>query len=208
MKSLTLVFAILVAGICQAQVKLSLTVNGQPVGTATFKQGLKASGSLEQTVTMALKGPTGTANFAYLSTSDKAGRTIKETNTQTMGATSKTVVVEFGSKTVKVTTIQNGKSTSKSVPIPAGNRADASTFWFVNVKPKAGATSTYMHFDVDTGSWKKETTKYVGDDVVPGTKLKGHHIHHDDGDMWLDDKGTPLRIETSQNGIQMVFVRQ
>ncbi|HWA83233.1 MAG TPA: hypothetical protein VG820_07375 [Fimbriimonadaceae bacterium] len=208
MKSIAFVFAIFAAAICQAQVKLTLTVNGQALGTAVFRQSLKSSGALEQSVSMSLKGPTGTAGFSYVVLSDKAGRIIKETNTESTGAMSKTVVTEFGPKTVKVTTIQGGKSTSKSAPIPAGNRADASTFWFINVKPKAGAVSTSLHYDEETNKWEKDTTTFVGDEIVPGTKLKGHHIHHNDGDMWLDDKGLPLRIESNKNGVPMILIRQ
>ena len=56
--------------------------------------------------------------------------------------------------------------------------------------------------------WSTENATYVGDEMVPGTKTTGHHIHEDDGEMWLDDKGFPIRMVHDQGGVNMELTRK
>lgn len=208
MKSITFVIAVLMAGICQAQIKMSVSINGMTVGTAVLNQKLNAAGGLEQNLHMTLEIQASKAEFTYISVTDKGGKMVREVNGQSAGPTTKTTTIIFGATSIKVTTVENGKAKTSSVPIPKGNLADPSTFWFVNTRPKVGTTSSHLSFSSDKGKWKTATVKYVGDDTIPGTKMKAHHVHQDDGDVWLDNKGMPIRIEMNQDGGQLIFMRK
>lgn len=208
MKSIAFVIAVLMAGVCQAQIKMSVSVNGMSVGTAVLNQKLNAAGGIEQSLHMTLEIQATKAEFTFISVTDKSGRMVREVNGQSAGPTTKTTTMVFGSTSIKVTTVENGKTKTSTVPISKGNLADVSTFWFVNTRPKVGATSNHLSFSAEKGKWKTANVKYVGDDTVPGTKLKAHHVHQDDGDVWLDNKGLPIRIEMNQDGGQLIFMRQ
>ncbi|MFI5386925.1 MAG: hypothetical protein ACHQ50_12495 [Fimbriimonadales bacterium] len=174
-----------------------------------MRQSVDRSGTINQSVHFMIEVPSAKADLSFTMSTDKTGRPIRGVSTQTVGAQSNQTVLVFGAKSVKVTKTENGKLSKHTVAIPKGNVADASSLWFISTRPKPGTKVAYLHLDDETLKWSTRSAQYVGDEEVPGTFEKGHHIHHDEtGDMWVDDEGLPIRMELTIKGAQMVLLRE
>ena len=207
MKPILILIAVLLASASQAQLKMTLSINGQVIGTAAISQKLDQAGHLKQSIHMSIDFQGIKSSLDTDVESDATGRPILETSTQSQGTLVKTTTLTYGAKSLEITDTENGKPQRSTVAYPKGSLSDASTIWFVTVKPDKKATTTFIHYDEPSKSWQTKSATYVGDETVPETDQKGHHIHHDDGDIWLDDKGLPIRIELSQMGAKLVLKR-
>ncbi|HTQ08547.1 MAG TPA: hypothetical protein VMI31_00605 [Fimbriimonadaceae bacterium] len=207
MKAAISSFLLLLAVVSGAQVKMKVLVNGQQVGTAALFLSRYKTGDLNQDISINLDVNGHTASFETKMLMSPSGKPIRESSEETDGMRAKTTTMVYGPTNLQVRVTINGKSTTSTVAIPKGNIADASAVWFVAIRPKVGTTTTYSSYNETLKKWESKTAKYLGDDKVPESQATAHHIHHQDGDLWVDDKGMPLRIELSQGGAQMVLVR-
>jgi len=207
MKAVLASLAVLVAAASQAQMKMSLSVNGEPLGTATISQKVDQAGHLKQTIHMSIDfhGITSTVDTSI--ETDRTGRPILEKSTESHGSDVTTTALNYLADSLEVSRNESGKPEVLTIDYPKGNLADASAVWFVTITPNVNATTTYVHYDLPSKSWQTKSATYVGDETVPETQRKGHHIHHDDGELWVDDKGLPIRIELTQAGVKMVLRR-
>jgi hypothetical protein len=207
MKTVLSLFALVLAALSQAQVHLKLQMGGQSVGTAVLTQKVSAT-QINQKMHIALSFQGNTGSQDIDTVNDRLGRVLRETMSQSIAGHVASTTVVYGAKEVKVSHTENGKTTVKSVAVPKGNLADSSTLWFITQRPKKGASVTYLSFDARALKWKTRTAHYVGDEKVAGTSMTGHHVHHEDGDIWLDDKGFPIRLEDNSSSGKIVLTRE
>jgi hypothetical protein len=208
MKLLLVGLALTFISISHAQQRLILTLNGQPVGEANLSLKIDSMGGVTQTIKSTMKGPGGSVTLNFETVADKNGRPIRKTSLTGPSGSLQAQTVIYGAKSIRLQNrVGNGKATTKEYPIPKGNISDGTMLWFTKIRPKKGATVTYLDFSSQTGKWKSKTSTYVGDETVPGTKMKGHHIHQLDGEIWVDDKGIPIRMEHVESGVEMVLAR-
>jgi hypothetical protein len=210
MKALISTAILLAAILVQAQgtAKMTLAVNGTPVGTATLSQKFDKAGLLHQSLHMEVSLGTLKNSIDADSVTDRNGRPVSEKAITVQSGKKSVTTLTYGTSSLTITTTENGKTSTVKSAIPKGNLADASTMWFITTKPKPGAKATYLHFDKRTKQWQTKTATYSGDDTVPQTMKKGHHVHHEDGEFWLDAKGMPIRMELDENGVKLVMTRQ
>jgi hypothetical protein len=208
MKILAASALLLASALTQAQVKMTMTVNGMSVGKATLMQTITKAGQLHQTLHMDVDFQGMKSTFAGDLISDRNGRPLSDKSVETQSGQQKTVAMTYSATTLTIAETVGGKTTTKKVAIPKGNLADASTMWFIVTHPKIGAKSSYLHYDKASSKWQTKTATYLGDDAVPGTTKKAHHIHHEDGEGWIDDKGLPIRLELNDGGAKIILARQ
>jgi hypothetical protein len=209
MKAFTATLVILAAALAQAQtVKMQLSANGMNLGHAVLSQKVGRNGELHQTLKISTDLPGMTSSLDSDMITDRAGRPVFNNSVEELNGKKKVTKMTYTAKALTITTTQNGKTTSVKSAIPKGRLADPSTFWFITSRPKSGATSTYLHYDQKGSKWENKTATYVGDDIVPDTTKKAHHIHHEDGDAWIDDKGMPIRMELLESGVKLIMTRE
>ncbi len=209
MRRASLLTTLALAVVAHAQLKMSVTINGSPAGSGSLWQKIESNGELHQKTTVSLSVGKFTLALTSDVREDRNGRPIVDTSTEVVNGSAKMERYVYGAKAVTITVTENGKTTSTVVPIPNSNVSDASAGWFITSRPKPGAKASYVSYDLKTKKWEPKTTTYLGDEIVPGTKIKGHHIRHaTEGDMWVDDKGYPYRMVLHESGAEFVIVRK
>lgn len=191
-----------------SEAKMTLSVSGKRVGTAMVRKSVASNGVVTESAHMTINSQGKTVHDDYDVLVDKAGRPMRKTRTQSLGALRLTYIASYGPKEVKVTVTQGSKTVTRSSPIPKGNLEDSSNLWFATIHPKPGASTTYLDFNIREFKWQTRTTRYVGDETVPGTHVKGHHVRSDEGDEWLDDHGLPYRMDMKTGNGNLVLQRQ
>jgi hypothetical protein len=205
MKRLCLVLLAALAPLAWAEkATYKLTVQGKEVGTLKTDDNLLPGGKLAVRAIMEMTGPDGVkVVFDHSARFSAAGR--PETSSMVVTSKGKRVRMDatFDAKGANVTLDDGNKKTRKSVAAPKGsNTADGSLFWFIRDKPKVGAKIAYAEFDPLTLEWLSQTVTYKGvvSITFKGKKTDAHLLEMTNSKQWLDDKGTPYRIEF-ENGL-------
>lgn len=191
------------------ETKMALWMNGQLIGHGTMGMEVDTAGRLHHRIRSTMKMGDAERVMDYESICDRKGCPISETETDTLGEEKTLIRITTGSKEITIEASMGGETKSTKVKIPKGNISDPSGFWFITQKPKRGQKVTSLQYKAATGKWEKETVTYVGDSLVPGMKIKAHHIKSSDNDQWMDDKGQLWRVDqTINNGIKLSGIRE
>lgn len=176
---------------------MKVTVGGKAAGSSVVGLSRTRLGGVEETMklTMSQAGKTETANFLHVIAKD--GTPLLETMEATDGTQTVSVRASYGPQGVAVTAKFGGRTIDRNFPYPAGATIKApSTFWFLSVRPKKGASDKYSHFDVQTLKWLLDEDTYLGDETIEvgGRKVTAHKEKLRTGIEWLDDHGLPYRF--------------
>jgi hypothetical protein len=200
-----LCFTVLTATtLCQAQVKLALTIGGKKAGTASLSQKLNADGSklVELHIDMLAGGQK--ARLTSQSSYDAKGNPTRKFLQAIVpgGKVQRQTVVTFDAEGANVVVLTGDARQTKKVPlVETAPRALASEFWFVRDKPKPGDKAKGYGFNADTLAWDLVETTYLGLRTVNvgGKKISAHMLESDQGGRrvfsFLDDKGLPWLID-------------
>lgn len=212
MRSLSVLVLSIASCVCAlaAPYKYTITVNGQKLGTGTVELKILPDRGVQAKIGMKIAFG-GTAletmeeqNYA------KDGMPTVFRNTRVGSTGNETSDRIFGPKSLTIKTTKGGKTTSKTYPYPAtGTLKSASTFWFMTVKPKVGATDVSWYFNEATQKWEPSTTKYTGDQTITvgGKSYKAHVLQNQNGKFYVDDKGVPYRMEILESGATILMER-
>lgn len=188
-----------------AQIPMNLYQGTKKIGEATYRITLTATAK-----TTTLETFIGPVHERETVTVDLNGQTTSTVVEQFQGkatAPSVRIVFSFDAKgNASATTYAGGRTLgTKQMPFPRrGSRKDVSEFWFIRQRPSPGTWSEYYVLDVHTGKWELNKTTYVGKKpvVIGGKSVMANKLTQTRASgqltIWLDDRGNPLRIDTSQ----------
>jgi hypothetical protein len=191
--------------------KMRVIVGGMEVGSATLDHKLDAGGGMSGLMKLTMDMGGGQASIDASFMYSKTGRPKLETFSMKAGEGKTTRRVSYTATHVIVENNTNGKTSNKKIPLPKGkNLNDPSAFWFLKAKPKVGAVSKYWRYDPDKDKFTEQFSRYVGVKTisVSNRTVKAHEIKEEDGgSVWVDDKGTPLKLILMEEGTEIVFER-
>ena len=184
-----------------AQVRLSITNAGKPIGTAAVTQKLLANGDKLVQLTIDMKSPGGKAvTVRSEARYDAKGQPLPQF-LETIGAnppTRRQVTATFDAAGARVIVDDAGVRKVSDVPlVDTAPRGDISQFWFIRDRPKPGATVQYYRFDADALKWTLMGATYIGpkEITVGKSKFKGFEVRDGRSVTIVDAQGLPIRIE-------------
>jgi len=200
MKRVSVFAGVLLAALSQAQVKLSILVNGKQTGTAVFSERLNDKGDkiVNLGITLTSNGDTITIRSeSRFNSKGEPLRKYQETSVKGRRGSSQTIA-EFDNDGANVVLITNGERTTKHVPLKdKSSGADLSEFWLIRDAPQVGDVVTAQTFNLDKLEWQTTNTTYKG--VRPlsvgGRRVTSYVTDSEKGTAFLDKDGLPLRLE-------------
>lgn len=174
---------------------------GRAVGFATVSHKLMPDGSKLVTLRMELTGANGATVRVRSETSYKSSgeplRAFQETQVDKPVSRS-SVTATFDAKGANVIVDEGGKRSVKSVDlVSTAPRAAVSEFWFLRQSPKPGERVQYYFFSATRLAWELQEMHYVGKTTfkLGNQTVPAHRVRTKQGEMILDEKGLPLRVE-------------
>lgn len=195
--------ALLVPVAAVAQVKMSVSIDGKPAGTASLTQKQSADGSKSVDVKMDLVSGKQKLTIRSQNSYDKKGNPIRKFMDSNIpgGALQKQLIVTFDGHGANVVQIDGGKRTTRQIPlVDSAPRANPSEFWFVRDQPKPGDQLKSYVFNMDKLAWELQTTTYKGKKTIKvnGNSVTAHETETTGERVtkaFLDDQGLPYLIE-------------
>lgn len=194
------------------QVKLALSMGGQPAGSATFAVKDLPNKGLSVRLEMAIEFQGVKFEGLLVDELDRNAMPVRRLESEKMQGESRSTTITYGAKNVVIKRTQGGKTTTETIAIPKDAKTSmSSNFWFIRTRPKPGQTSTTTRYSNNKNGWETKTTKYVGPTTITlkGKSVKAHKLtQSDSGVVYLDDKGMPLLIELKNEGNVLRLERQ
>ncbi len=202
-------FLLIVASVCsQAQtVKLSFEQGPNRKGTLTWTAKLLPDGRKQNQSSLSLGSGDSRIVVRSESVFAKDGAPIRMISETVVGGRRVThVVAEFGEKGVQLTGRKGEADFDKLLPYPQGATwRDQGEFWFLRDLPKVDQKLIVYRLNLDEQRWNIQERVYKGmaEIVVASKKVKAHHYTIDEGEVFVDERGDPLKMEL-KNGISLV----
>lgn len=190
--------------------KFRVIAGGRELGIATYTSRLVNRVDLYTKFELNIQvgGNKASMSGEYMTKSD--GAPLWSVTRESSAEGTETIREDYGKKGVTVKkTAADGKVTTKTAKYPLGQYKSPSDLWFITTRPRPGTTEKAYSFSGSTMTWEVTTTKYVGVKtiLVKGRSVPSHYITSPDVDVWVDSKGTPLKILLKQQGLQMMLER-
>jgi hypothetical protein len=191
------------------QAKYTLSLGGQPAGTATMTFTKQPNGGCKIVADLELSVQGSTTHIQSTEVLDKNARPVAFDFVEVAGGFSAERKMEYGAKALTFTETSGGKTKKKVVAYPKGKSvAQPSDLWFVTTKPTPHTVSMEEEYDADAGKWVSHKNVYVGTTqiTVGGKKVKAYEINDtalSDGRVlhdWRDAHGLPYRLEVPVPG--------
>lgn len=204
--------AFLIPALGAAQIKMSVSLQGKAVGTASLAQKLAADGSKSVDVRMDLSMGQQKLTVRSQNSYDSKGNPVRKFMDSNIpgGALQKQVIVTFDTRGANVVQIDGGKRTTRQIPlVDSAPRANLSELWFVRVQPKVGEQVRTYVFNMDKLAWELQTTVYRGKKTIKhnGKSVAAHEVETT-GDRptkaYLDEAGLPYLVELGATTLKRI----
>jgi hypothetical protein len=191
----------------------TVTMDGEIMGVADYYQRVDDEGNLHRKTVIDLQtgGPEGLLSREVVFLPD--GMPTKIVSVERAYETNRTTEVTFTEKAATVVVSEGGGTQTKTYPIPRNWRAvDPSAWWWVRDAPQPGTSVRARLFDEEEGKWVEDEILYVGEVELEsgGGKMRTHQIEKKSSGtkLWLDSKGTLVKLVAEQSGTQLVIERK
>lgn len=212
MRILFLLILLLAAGVTAAQTKFEAFTDGRKVGTASFVQKLGADGTKSVDVRMDLAIGDQKLTLRTQNVYDAKGNPTRKFMDVNIpgGKLQKQVIATFDKNGANIVQIDGGKRTTRQIAlVETAPRGNASEFWLVRDKPKAGDSVRTYIFNMDAMAWQLQTIHFRGEKTI---KVAGRtvvaYLIETDGERpskaYLDEKGVPWLIETDSTTLKRI----
>jgi hypothetical protein len=213
-KAILVVLLPVAASLAAAQVKLNVTLEGRPMGTANLSQKLLADGSKQVEVKMTMESGGRGVELRTFSSYDSKGVPTRKFHEMRLPGTKtrRQVTVTFDGNGANVVIEEDAERSTRHVSlVEKAPRENLSEFWFLRDKPKPGQAMRIYSFDMDKLAWELLTVTYVGKKsiTVGGRKVDAHEIASERGtakvSAFVDDAGFPLLLQEGRMRMERVF---
>lgn len=191
----------------------TVSMDGEALGAADYEQRVDEEGNLRRKTSIYLQtgGPDGFLSREVVFMPD--GMPTKIVSVERAYETNRTTEVTFTEKAATVVVSEGGGTQTKTYPVPRNWRpVDPSAWWWVRDAPQPGTSVRARVFDDEERKWVEEEIVYVGEvelDSGAGT-IRTHQIEKKSSGtkLWLDSKGTLVKLVAEQSGTQLVIERK
>lgn len=204
MRLIGTILIFLAALVAPAQtVKLRAMSAGKEVGSAQVTQTILSNGSKSYQLTLELGQGAQRVRVQQESVYDAKGRPqrmLQEVR-DGKGKRLRFAVATFGPDGASLRVETADDAEEKNAPLVKGApSADPSAWWFIRDTPKVGTRDAYFRFDMGEARWISTDVRYVGPEEIKigGQTFKAHRVWTDQGEVWLDEKGLPLRLHANR----------
>lgn len=170
--------------------------DGKEIGRASMKQEKNPDGSIyfEMEASVAFYGER--MEWFQSSLVAKDGTPIRYSSAETSGDDRNIVSVSYEKDGAHILSSSKDRSINKVVPYPKGSIKALSNLWFIHHRPKPGEKAAYWLLDFGTLKWERVVDVYKGPRriSVNSRSALAHLILFDDEEMYVSDRGMPLRL--------------
>jgi len=189
-------------------VRMIVTDNGQPTGTAESWFAIDGAGSLSEVIS----GRVGEGAVIERNSYDRNGRPIARIYTYETRQSKQVLQLTYGKRAVTLETLINGKKQkTKIIPIPrSANLASKAVFWLKRDKPPSKASITWDALNIETLKWSKATIRYLGPEQIKLDRgfVKGYKIIGPFGIVWENARGESLMLQVFRQGHTYRYIGQ
>jgi hypothetical protein len=180
------------------QVKMRLSVEGEPIGTFEYGRSQAKTGeiviSTRHTFLEAAGGLVNTEERHY----DKTGMAIKAIRKSPSPEQGAGMNIDFGDSGAKVNLDDGGLQLKQVIAMPKGAKlVDSTVLWWLKAPPKPGEFTKITEFNLDLFNWEKMTVKAVGPETLTlfGKSYATTKVERGQYETWwYDSKGLPVKI--------------